>query len=72
MPVSRKPVASASRRAMGNWRRLSAGEPDVNKGEGFGTESKVLLRAIIEGVDLVQSLIRDRLAAVEVVNSVRS
>lgn len=37
----------------------------------FTAESKILLLAIVEGVDRVESLIRDRLAAVEVVNSVR-
>jgi hypothetical protein len=30
-----------------------------------------VLRAIIEGVDLVETLIRERLAAIEVVNSIR-
>jgi hypothetical protein len=44
---------------------------DVTRGEPFIGESKAVLRTIIEGVDLVESLIRDRLAAVEVVNSVR-
>jgi hypothetical protein len=44
---------------------------DVTKNEQFISESKAFLREIIEGVDHVESLIRDRLAAVEVVNSVR-
>ena len=42
---------------------------DVTKSEKFTAESKTLLGAIMEGVDRVESLIRDRLAAVEVVNS---
>ena len=37
----------------------------------FNAENEALLLAIVEGVDRVESLIRDRLAAVEVVNSVR-
>lgn len=36
----------------------------------FTAENKDLLMAIVEGVDRVESQIRDRLAAVEVVNSV--
>jgi|ERR1035437_3540676 hypothetical protein len=44
---------------------------DVTKGEQFVAESQALLRKIIEGVDLVESLIRDRLATVEVLNNVR-
>jgi hypothetical protein len=36
----------------------------------FTAESEALLLAIVEGVDRVESLIRERLAAVEVVNSV--
>ena len=43
---------------------------DVIKDEQFTTDCKVLLRVIMEGVDRVESLIRGRLAAVEVVNSV--
>jgi hypothetical protein len=42
---------------------------DVTKGEQFIAESETVLRWIVEGVDLVESLIRDRLVAVEVVNS---
>jgi hypothetical protein len=45
---------------------------DVTRSEQFTAESKTILRAIIEGVDLVESLIRYRLAAVEVVGSVRA
>ena len=37
----------------------------------FNAENEALLLGIVEGVDRVESLIRDRLAAVEVVNSVR-
>lgn len=37
----------------------------------FWEENRALLFAIIEGVDRVESLIRDRLAAVEVVNGVK-
>ena len=44
---------------------------DVTKREQFIAENKNVLGAIIEGVDLVESLIRDRLAAVEVVNSIK-
>ena len=44
---------------------------DVTVDEQFITDSKALLQAIIEGVDLVESLIRERLAAVQVVNSVK-
>jgi hypothetical protein len=39
---------------------------DVTQGEQFIAESETVLRSIVEGVDLVESLIRDRLAAVEV------
>jgi len=44
---------------------------DVTKSEQFIAESQTILRSIVEGVDHVESLIRDRLAAVEVVNTVR-
>jgi hypothetical protein len=41
---------------------------DVAVSQEFTTESKSLLQTIIEGVDRVESLIRDRLAAIEVAN----
>lgn len=41
---------------------------DVTVSEEFSTESKTLFRAIAEGVDRVEYLIRARLAAVEVAN----
>ena len=44
---------------------------DITMCEQFTAESESIRRTIIEGVDLVESLIRDRLAAVEVVNSIR-
>jgi hypothetical protein len=43
---------------------------DITKSDQFIAESETALRAIIEGVELVESLIRDRLEAVEVVNNV--
>jgi hypothetical protein len=39
--------------------------------EKLRTECEPILRTILEGVDLVESLIRERLAAVEVVNSMK-
>jgi hypothetical protein len=50
---------------------LGNGE-DVATGDQFTTESKALLLVIFEGVDRVESLIRDRLAAVEVVDRTRA
>jgi hypothetical protein len=44
----------------------------VAEDDQFAKESKILLQAIIEGVDCVESLIRDRLADVEVVGGVRA
>ena len=41
---------------------------DVTKGEQFIAERETTLRSVVEGVDLVETLIRNRLAAVEVVN----
>jgi hypothetical protein len=43
---------------------------EATKNPEFITESVTLLYAITEGVDLVESLIRDRLADVQVVNSI--
>jgi len=48
-------------------KQLGALAQFVDEDEQFARESKLLLQAIVEGVDLVESLIRDRLAAVEVV-----
>jgi len=48
---------------------LLVGEDVQN--QQFTSEDKTLLLAIVEGVDRVESLIRDRLAAVEVVNSMK-
>jgi len=45
---------------------------DVTREERFIAESKTVLRSIVEGVDRVESLIRDRLASVEVVNGFRA
>jgi hypothetical protein len=42
---------------------------DVTKNVDFLSESKTLLLKIVAGSDLVESLIRDRLAAIQVVNS---
>ena len=42
---------------------------DLLKEDEFVTETKVILRAIVEGVDAVESLIRARLADVRVVDS---
>jgi hypothetical protein len=44
----------------------------VAEDEQFAKENKILLREIVEGVDRVESLIRDRLASVEVMSGVRA
>jgi hypothetical protein len=41
---------------------------DVTKSDQFIAESDTALRSVAEGVDRVETLIRNRLAAVEVVN----
>jgi len=56
-------------KALFDWQMRALGQL-IAEDEQFAKENKTLLHAIIKGVDGVESLIRDRLAAVEVVNSI--
>ena len=58
-------------KALFDWQMRALGQ-FVAEDDQFAKESKVLLLAIVEGVDSVESLIRDRLADVEVVGGVRA